>query len=96
MPIISPRSPANLARFQLITVVNLDVFEDLAPCLGPAAEDLIVRKTLCFQRAEERLHRCIIITNSYPAHALLGPNNTQGFAYGLATVPAASIGVKIQ
>jgi hypothetical protein len=28
--------------------LNLDVFEDLAPCLGPAGEDLIVRKTLCF------------------------------------------------
>jgi geranylgeranyl pyrophosphate synthase len=32
----------------LVTVVNLDVFEDLAPCLVPDSEDLIARKTLCF------------------------------------------------
>src|SRR6516165_4671689 len=80
----------------LVTVVNLDVFKDLAPCLGLAAEDLIVRKTLCFQCAEERFHRCIVITISYPAHALSGPDNTQRFAHGLATVLAASIGVKVQ
>src|ERR1700751_1566883 len=94
--ILARRLVSQCAVQTLVTVVNLDVFEDLAPCLGPAAEDLIVRKTLCFQRAEERFHRCIIITISYPAHALLGPDNTQRFAHSLATILAASIGVKVQ
>src|SRR6516225_2238551 len=80
----------------LVTVVNLDVFEDLTPRLGSVGEDLIIRKTFCFERAEERFHRCIIITISYPAHALNGPDNTQRFAYGFATVLTASIGVKVQ
>jgi hypothetical protein len=31
----------------LVIVVKLDVFEELTP--GPAAEDLILWKTLCFQ-----------------------------------------------
>jgi hypothetical protein len=79
-----------------VIVVKLDVFEDLTTCLGPAGEDLIVGKTLCFQRAEKCFHRRIIITVSYPAHAQIRPDNTQGFAYGFATVLAASIGVKVQ
>jgi hypothetical protein len=34
--------------------------------------------------------------NFLPAHALIGPDNTQGFAYGFTTVLTASIGVKVQ
>ena len=37
----------------LVVVIKLDVFEDFTPGLGAAAEDLVVWKTLCFQRAEE-------------------------------------------
>jgi hypothetical protein len=37
----------------LVIVVKLDVFEDLASGLGPVVENLVVWKTLCFQRAEE-------------------------------------------
>ena len=34
-----------------VIVVKLDAFEDLTPDLGPGAEDLITRKTLCFLAA---------------------------------------------
>jgi hypothetical protein len=64
--------------------------------LDPVAEDLIVRKTLCFQRAEECFYRRIIIAISYPTHAEIGPNNTQRFAHSFAAILAASIGVKVQ
>ena len=80
----------------LVVVIKLDVFEDFTPGLDPAAEDLVVWKTLCFQRAKKCFHRRIIIAVSYPAHALIGPDNTQGFAHRLAAILAASIGVKIQ
>jgi hypothetical protein len=50
----------------LVIVVKLDVFEELTPGLGPAADDLILWKTLCFQRAEECFHHRIIIAISYP------------------------------
>jgi hypothetical protein len=65
-------------------------FEDLTPRLGPAGEDLIIWKTLCFERAEKGFGLGVIITISYPTHAQIGSNNTQGFAYGLATVLTAS------
>ncbi len=80
----------------LVVVIKLDVFEDFTPGLGPVVEDLVVWKTLCFQRAEECFHRRIIIAVSYPTHALLGTDNTQGFAHRLAAVLAASVGVKVQ
>jgi hypothetical protein len=80
----------------LIIVVKLDVFEGLTPGLGPAAEDLILWKTLCFQRAEECFHHRIIIAISYPTHALTSRNDTQGFAHRLTAVLAPSIGVKVQ
>jgi hypothetical protein len=49
--------PSALCRRRLL--VNLDVFEILTPRFSLASEDLIVRKTPCFQRAEECFHRCI-------------------------------------
>ena len=80
----------------LVIVVRLDVFEDLTPGLGPAAEDLILWKTFCFQPTEECLHHRIIKAISCPTHALIGPNNTQRFAHRLAAVLAASIGLDVQ
>ena len=60
----------------LVVVVKLDVFEDLPSGLGLAAEELILWKRFCFQRAEECLHRGIFIALSHPTHALLGTDNT--------------------
>ena len=94
--ILARRLVSQRAVQALVIVVNLDVFEDLAPRLGPAGEGLIIWKTLCFERAEKGFGLGVIITISYPTHAQIGPNNTQGFAYGLATVLTASIGVKVQ
>ena len=58
-----------------VILINLDVFEDLTPRLGLSGEELIVRKTLCFQRAEECLGLGIIVTISYPTHAQIGSDN---------------------
>jgi hypothetical protein len=43
----------------LVVVIKLDVFEDFTAGLGPAAEELVVWKTLCFQRVAlpDSLHR---------------------------------------
>jgi hypothetical protein len=42
------------------------------------AQCLVVWKTLCFQRAEECLHRRIFIAVSCRTHTLLSADNTQG------------------
>jgi len=94
--IVTRRLVSQCAVEPLVIVVKLDVFEDLTPGLGPAAEDLLLRKTFCFQRTEECLHHRIIKAICCPTHALSGPNNTQRFAHCLAAVLAASIGVKVQ
>ena len=62
---ILARRPVSQGTVQApVIVVNLDVFEDFTPCLGPAVEDLIIRKTLCFQRTEEGFGLGIIVTIS--------------------------------
>src|SRR3981189_3128292 len=88
---IMVRAPvAQRAVQALVVVVSLDIFEDFSTSCNLGGEDLIAGKALPLERTEEGFGLGIIITISYPAHAEIGPNNAQRFAYGLAAVLVAS------